>query len=209
LRLGESKAANFLAAREWGQKNFLLIIGAKFVDRSAVQRILDGKNHAGGGAGPGNFFDHDGVANVVHSRAAFGFGNGDAGQAEFGGFVEKFAGKFAFLVVLASERLYLRFGEVADAFSQEFLFFGQFEVHADSLYGSLAAYREIVTYTAAPRETATLLGSLRSKTQQINSSQNVPTRDEKERDDRQSQCEERRVIPDNKNNVCASYESLT
>ena len=68
---------------------------------------------------------------MIEAGAAFGFGDGDAGEAEFGGFAEKFAGEFAGFVVFASERLYFGFGEFADGFLQELLFFGEGEIHFD------------------------------------------------------------------------------
>ena len=107
-----------------------MLVGAEAVDGIAVERILDGKNHAGGGADARDFFDDDGVADVVHARAAFVFGDGDAGEAEFGGFLEQGAGEVAGFVDFFGERLYFGFGEFADAFLQELLFFGEFEVHA-------------------------------------------------------------------------------
>jgi hypothetical protein len=85
---------------------------------------LGGENYAGGGTDAGDFFNHNSVADVVHARAALGFGDGDAGEAKFGGFLEKLAGKLAFFVVLAREGFYFGFGEIADAFLEEFLFFG-------------------------------------------------------------------------------------
>jgi len=128
LRLGKGEASDFLATSEWRQKLFLLVIRTEFVDGSAIQGIVGGQNHASGCAGAGNLFNHDGVTDVIHARAAFSFGNGHAGESEFSRFLEKLAGEFAFFVVFTREGLYFRFGEVAHTFLQELLFFDQFEV---------------------------------------------------------------------------------
>ena len=86
------------------------------MNRIAVERILDGEDDSGGGAGARNFFDDDGVGDVIEAGAAFGFGDGDTGEAEFGGFAEKFAREFSGLVVFASEGFYFGVGEFADGF---------------------------------------------------------------------------------------------
>ena len=99
------------------------------MDRIAVERILDGENDAGGGAAAGDFFDDDGVGDVVEAGAAFGFGEGDAGEAEFGGFVESCVRKVAGFVEFFGERTDFGFGELADGFLEERLFFGQVEIH--------------------------------------------------------------------------------
>jgi hypothetical protein len=77
---------------------------------------------------------------VIHTGAAFGFRNGDSGEAQCGGLLEEFAGKFALFVVFAGEGLYFGFGEIAHAFLQELLFFGEFEVQR-------AAFRKKTTST--------------------------------------------------------------
>ncbi len=87
------------------------------MDGIAVERILDREDDPGGGAGAGDFFDDDGVRDVIEAGAAFGFGDGDSGEAEFGGFAEKFAGEFAGLVVFAGEGFYFGLREFADALS--------------------------------------------------------------------------------------------
>src|SRR5580704_18030844 len=102
------------------------------MDGIAVEGILDGEDDAGGGAGAGDFFDDDGVGDVIEAGAAFGFGDGDSGEAEFGGFMETFAREFSGLVVFAGERLYLRFREFANGFLEELLVFGQSEIHFTS-----------------------------------------------------------------------------
>ncbi len=104
MRFGERVAADFFAAREGEQEFLFLLDGAETMNRIAVERILDGEDDAGGSAGAGDFFDDDGVGDVIEAGAAFGFGNRDAGEAEFGGFAEKFAREFSGLVVFAGER---------------------------------------------------------------------------------------------------------
>ncbi len=78
LRLGQRVAADFFAAREGHQKFFLLFFRAEAMDRIAVQRILHGEDHAGGSAHAGNFFDDDGIGDVVEPRAAFDSGSATA-----------------------------------------------------------------------------------------------------------------------------------
>ena len=73
LRLGQRVASDFFAARERHEEFLFLLVRAEAMDRIAIQRILHGKNHAGGSADAGNFLDHDGVGDVVEPRAAFGF----------------------------------------------------------------------------------------------------------------------------------------
>jgi len=116
LRFGERVAADFFAAREGDEEFLFLLDGAEAMNRIAVKRILDGEDDAGGSAGARDFFDDDGVGDVIEAGAAFGFGDGDSGEAEFGGFMEKFAREFSGLVVFAGERLYLRFREFANGF---------------------------------------------------------------------------------------------
>ena len=72
-----------------------------------------------------DFLDDDRVGNVIEASAAFGFGDGDSCEAEFGGFVEEFVRKLAGLVVFAGERLHFGFREFANAFLEELLIFGQ------------------------------------------------------------------------------------
>ena len=106
LWFGEGVAADFFAARERDEELLFLFDGAEAVNGIAVERILDGEDDSRGSAGAGDFFDDDGVGDVIEAGAAFGFGDGDTGEAEFGGFAEKFAGEFSGLVVFAGERFY-------------------------------------------------------------------------------------------------------
>ena len=99
------------------------------MDGIAVERILDGEDDAGGGAAAGDFFDHDGVGDVVEAGSAFGFGEGDAGEAEFGSFGEEGAREVAGFVEFLGERADFGFGEFADGFLEERLFFGEIEIH--------------------------------------------------------------------------------
>ena len=99
------------------------------MDGIAVERILDGEDYAGGGAAAGDFFDDDRVGDVIEACAAFGFGDGDAGEAEFGGFSECGAREVAGLVEFFGERADFGFGEFANGFLQEGLFFGEIEIH--------------------------------------------------------------------------------
>src|ERR1700683_4643732 len=50
LRFGERVASDFFPARIGNEEFLLLFIGAKTVDRIAVERVLNGKNGAGGSA---------------------------------------------------------------------------------------------------------------------------------------------------------------
>lgn len=94
------------------------------VDGIGVERILDGENHAGGGAAAGDFFDDNGVGDVVEAGTAFGFGDGDAGEAELGGFFERGVREVAGFVQFFGERADFGFSEFADGFLEERLFFG-------------------------------------------------------------------------------------
>ncbi len=129
LRLGERVAADFFAAREGNQKFLLLFFRAEAVNRIAIQRILHRKDDAGGSAGARNFLDHDGVGNVIHPRAAVIFRDGHAGQAQFRGLAENFAGIAAGLVVFARVRLHFRLGKFPHGALQQLLIFGEFQVH--------------------------------------------------------------------------------
>ena len=99
------------------------------MDGIAVQRILDGENYTGGGTAAGNFLDDDGVGDVVEAGATFGFGDGDAGEAEFGGFGEEGAREVAGFVEFFGEGADFGFGEFANGFLEEGLFFGEIEIH--------------------------------------------------------------------------------
>src|SRR5580658_176698 len=124
LRFGEGVAADFFAACE-GFEEFLFLFGrAIAMDGIAVERVLYGEDDAGGGAAAGDFFDDDGVGDVVESGAAFGFGEGDAGEAEFGGFGEEGAREVAGFVEFFGERTDFGFGEFANGFLEERLLFG-------------------------------------------------------------------------------------
>ena len=88
LRFGESVAADFFAAGVGLEEFLFLFFGAVAVDGIAVERVLHREDYAGGGAAAGDFFDDDGVGDVIEACAAFGFGKRDASEAEFGGFFE-------------------------------------------------------------------------------------------------------------------------
>ena len=90
------------------------------VDGIAVERILHGENYASGSAAAGDFFDGDGVGGMYRSKPAphFGFGDGDAGEAEFGGFLETFTREVAGFVEFFGERTDVGCGELADGFFQ-------------------------------------------------------------------------------------------
>src|SRR5262249_50051379 len=98
------------------------------VNRIAIKRILNGEDDARGGAAAGDFFNDYSVGNVVEAGPAFGFGESDAGETQFRGLGEKISREMAGLVVFTSARFYFRLGKFANAFLEEFLFFGQFEV---------------------------------------------------------------------------------
>ena len=124
LRFGEGVAADFFAARERFEKFLFLFGRAIAMDGMAVERILYGEDYACGGATAGDFFDDDGVGDVIEAGAAFGFGESDAGEAEFGGFGEEGAREVAGFVEFFGERADFGFGEFADGFLEERLFFG-------------------------------------------------------------------------------------
>ena len=125
LGFGEGVAADFFAARE-GEKEFLLLLGRpEAMNGVAVERILDGENHAGRCAAARDFFDGDAVSDVIEAGAAFGFGESNAGEAEFGGFGEKSAGEVTGFVEFLGERADFGPGEVANGFLQQRLFFGE------------------------------------------------------------------------------------
>ena len=117
----------------------LLVFGSETEDGIAIQRILHGEDYAGGSANARDFFDHDGVAGVIHARAAIVFGNGDAGEAEFRSFAEGFARKATGLVNFFRVRLYFRFGKLPHALPQQLLLFGQFQIHAAAFGDNFAS----------------------------------------------------------------------
>src|SRR5271168_362547 len=129
LRFGEGVAADFFAARVGLEEFLFLFRRAVAMDGIAIEGILDRENYAGGGAATGDFFDDDGVGDVIEAGAAFGFGESDAGEAEFGGFLERGAGEVTGFIEFFGERTDFRFGEVANGFLEERLFFGEVEVH--------------------------------------------------------------------------------
>src|SRR5580693_1456143 len=102
------------------------------MNRVAVERILDGEDDAGGSAGAGDFFDDDGVGDVIEAGAAFGFGDGDSGETEFGSFAKKFAREFSGLVVFAGEWFYFGLRKFTNGFLEEMLVFSQREIHFTS-----------------------------------------------------------------------------
>jgi len=124
LRFGEGVAADFFAAGEGDEQAFFLFVGAITVDGIAVERILHGENHAGGSTAAGDFLDDDAISDVVEAGAAFGVREGYTGEAELGGFFEKVAGEAAGFVEFFGVRLDFGFGEFADGFLQQLLFFG-------------------------------------------------------------------------------------
>src|SRR6266481_2698420 len=95
LRLGEGVAADFFAASVRLEEFLFLFGGAVAVNGIAVKRILHGENHASGSATAGDFFDDHGVGDVIEAGAAFGFGEGDAGETKFRGFFESGAREVA------------------------------------------------------------------------------------------------------------------
>jgi len=109
------------------------------VDRSvamngiAVERVLHGKNHARRGTAARDFFNNDGVSDVVEACAAFGFGEWHAGKSQFRRFLEQLARETARLVEFLRQRTDFRFREFAHALVQQLLFFCKFEVHRGSL----------------------------------------------------------------------------
>src|SRR5579871_3314873 len=98
------------------------------MNRIAIERILDGENDPGGGAAAGDFFDDDGVRDVVEACAALGFGKRDTGEAEFGGFCKEFARKMTGFIIFAGAGFYFRVGKFANGFLEEELVVGESEV---------------------------------------------------------------------------------
>ena len=147
LRLGEGVAADFFSAREGDEEFLFLFDGAEAMNGIAVEGILNGENDAGGGAGAGDFFDDDGVGDVIEAGAAFGFGDGDSGEAEFGGFAEKFAREFSGLVVFAGEGFYFGLARIRERFSGGAV---GLRLERDSLRFS-GAYVEIFAKTSVSR----------------------------------------------------------
>src|SRR5215472_4416067 len=133
LWLGEGVATDLFAARVRKEKSLLLCFGAVPMDRIAVKRILDGEDYPCGGATPRNLFDDDGVGDMIEARTAFIFGKRHAGETQLCRFSEQGARKAPGLVVLLCQRAHLRFGKLAHAFFDQFLFFRQFEVQLRAL----------------------------------------------------------------------------
>src|SRR6266852_5934657 len=165
LRLGQGVAADFFSTGKGQQKSLFLRLGAEAVDGIAEQRILHAEDHAGGSAAARNLFDNDGVGDMVEARAAFGFGKGDSGEAEFGGFAEEFAGEMAGFVIFLGEGANFRFGKFADGFLEKLLVFGEFEIQAISPcrskrtfeYKILTRLASRVTWVKKKERTASLL----------------------------------------------------
>src|SRR5262249_45473735 len=65
-----------------------------------------------------------------------GLGEGNAGQAELGGFGEEIAGEVAGLVEFTGARFDFSFGEFANGFLQQRLFFGQGQVHVSGYFSA-------------------------------------------------------------------------
>jgi hypothetical protein len=129
LRLGERVAADFFAARVWQKELLFLVVGAVAVDGIAVEGILDGENHAGGSAAAGNLLDHNGVSDMIEPGATLRFGKSNACEAELRGFGEESAGEVAGFVEFFGDGPDFRFGELANCFLEERLFFGEIEIH--------------------------------------------------------------------------------
>ena len=116
-----------------------MFFGAVAVDRIAIERILHGENNASGSAATGNFFDDDGVGDVVETGPAFVLWERNAGEAEFSGFGKEVAWKMAGFVEFTSARFDFGFGKFAHRFLQQELFFGELQIHRASLIGDHAA----------------------------------------------------------------------
>ena len=129
MRFGESIAADFFAASVRFEEFLFLLGRAVAMDGIAVERILYGKDYASRGAAAGDFFDDDRVGDVIEAGAAFGVGDSDAGEAEFGGFLESGTREVTGFIEFFRERADFGFGEFADGFLEESLFFREIEIH--------------------------------------------------------------------------------
>ncbi len=118
LRFGERVAADFFATRIWLEEILFLLVGAVAMKRVTVKRILHGENYTRGGAAPGNFFDDDGVGDVVEAGAAFRFRERDTGESQLGGFFKGLAREMARFIEFFGERADFRFRELTHGLLQ-------------------------------------------------------------------------------------------
>src|SRR5580700_7629384 len=88
LRLGERVASDFFPSRAGNEEFLFLLLGAEPQDGVAVERVLNGKNGAGGSADARDFLNDDGVADVIHPRASIIFRHGDSSESQLSGFLE-------------------------------------------------------------------------------------------------------------------------
>src|SRR6266536_114560 len=139
VRLGQSKAAELLAAGERNQEPFLLLRVAELLNRVAHERVVDRKNDPRVRADPGDLLDHDRVRNGVHPGAAVFGRDRDAGEPQRARLREDVAGELARLVDRGRAGLDDVFGELPDGGKEERLVLRQLEIHVRAaVYRALA-----------------------------------------------------------------------
>src|SRR5712675_371667 len=74
--------ADLFSARKRKKEFLLLLFIAETMNRIAIKRILNGENHAGRRAAPGNFFDRHTVGDMIESRPTFGLRQRNPSEAK-------------------------------------------------------------------------------------------------------------------------------
>ena len=133
MRLGECVAADLFAVSVGQKKFFLLFVRSVAVNGIAVEGVLHGENHARRGTAARNFFNDDGVGNVVEARATFGFWKRNARKAELRSLLKKVTREAPCFIEFLRQRPDFRFRELAHTLLQQLLLFCQFQVHRWSL----------------------------------------------------------------------------
>jgi hypothetical protein len=125
MRLGEAEAAEHLAARQWFEPGFLLLVAAVFHGDAAGQRVLHADDGRGRAVAGGDLLDHQHQRHVVHAGAAPFLGDDHAERAELAEFAQRLGGKGVMAVPLGGEGRQALLREIAQRVADHFLFLCQ------------------------------------------------------------------------------------
>ncbi len=106
-----------------------MLLGAETQNRPHAERRMRRHDHAGRGALYRNFFDRQGVADVVHPRAAIGLGHEDTHQPQFTQLLDDRGGELMGAVGFDPGPVELFAGEAPHHVANADLVVGQLEVH--------------------------------------------------------------------------------
>jgi hypothetical protein len=120
--LGQAEAAEHLAARQWLQPGFLLLVAAILHGDAAGQRVLHADDGRGGAVTGGDLFDHQHQRHVVHAGASPLFGDDHAERAEFAEFAQGFSREDVVAVPFGGEGRQAFLRKVAQRVADHFLF---------------------------------------------------------------------------------------